>query len=583
MRTGCRSVPRLYNVVLASAIVSISVVVVPMVTGAAIVPPQNPPNNISPSPDYSGPCAAKSGVTSACPLGLSTLDADRSVEGVGPMSLPSDFASLTSAQQIFVLANLERVDRSLSPIVSLSSNLNSYAQAGAQGDTDPSFPPNTQDGGSNWASGNIFSSDALWMYEDGWNGADTINEDCSSPTAPGCWGHRDNILGSYPAPALMGAGYVASGGGSVAELFVGDDTNDTPSFTWSEVTQDLPVGISVASINDAVLPGATQSTTVQLWASGEAMDISLKVSGENGTFSLNSSQCSLGAGASCEVNVTFAPPTLGTFNATLLATGPNGTQSVPLQGIASPGYRLVGADGGLYSFGGASFLGSTGGSHLNRPIVGMADDTGSSGYWLVATDGGIFSFGAPFYGSTGGTRLNRPIVGMAATPDGGGYWLVASDGGIFSFGSAHFYGSTGSTHLNRPIVGMASTPDGGGYWLVASDGGIFSFGDAHFYGSTGSTHLNRPIVGMASTPDGGGYWLVASDGGIFSFGDAQFYGSTGSTPLNKPIAGIAAAPNGGGYWLVASDGGIFSFGDASFLGSAGGTALNAPVVGMAIG
>jgi hypothetical protein len=53
----------------------------------------------------------------------------------------------------------------------------------------------------------------------------------------------------------------------------------------------------------------------------------------------------------------------------------------------------------------------------------------------VAADGGIFSFGdATFYGSTGGTPLNRPIVGMTAVPSGGvGYWLVAADGGVFPF------------------------------------------------------------------------------------------------------------------------------------------------------
>ena len=141
---------------------------------------------------------------------------------------------------------------------------------------------------------------------------------------------------------------------------------------------------------------------------------------------------------------------------------------------------------------------------------------------------------AGYYGSTGGLHLNKPIVGMAATPDGGGYWLVASDGGVFSFGDATFYGSTGGFTLNKPIVGMATTPDGGGYWLVASDGGVFSFGDATFYGSTGSMVLNKPIVGMAATPDGGGYWLVASDGGVFSFGDATFYGSTGGLTLAAP-------------------------------------------------
>ncbi|MGH9075906.1 MAG: sialidase family protein, partial [Acidimicrobiales bacterium] len=58
-----------------------------------------------------------------------------------------------------------------------------------------------------------------------------------------------------------------------------------------------------------------------------------------------------------------------------------------------------------------------------------------AGYHLVASDGGIFSYGdASFFGSAGAQVLNKPIVGMAATPDGGGYWLVASDGGIFSYG-----------------------------------------------------------------------------------------------------------------------------------------------------
>jgi hypothetical protein len=203
-------------------------------------------------------------------------------------------------------------------------------------------------------------------------------------------------------------------------------------------------------------------------------------------------------------------------------------------------------------------------------------------YWLVASDGGIFSFGgAPYYGSTGGTVLNKPVVGMAATHDGGGYWLVASDGGVFSYGDAHFYGSTGSMVLNKPIVGMAATPDGGGYWLVASDGGIFSFGDAHFYGSTGSIVLNQPVVGMAATPSGNGYWLVASDGGIFSYGDANFHGSTGSIVLNKPIVGMITGPGGAGYFLVASDGGIFSFGTAPFYGSLGGLSLKHPIVAAA--
>ena len=45
----------------------------------------------------------------------------------------------------------------------------------------------------------------------------------------------------------------------------------------------------------------------------------------------------------------------------------------------------------------------------------MAATPDGDGYWLVASDGGIFAFGdATFHGSTGGTPLNEPIVGMAA-------------------------------------------------------------------------------------------------------------------------------------------------------------------------
>jgi hypothetical protein len=85
----------------------------------------------------------------------------------------------------------------------------------------------------------------------------------------------------------------------------------------------------------------------------------------------------------------------------------------------------------------------------------MVNDTNSGGYWEVASDGGVFSFGgAPFFGSTGAIALNAPIVGMAETSDGSGYRMVASDGGVFSF-SAPFLGSMGGTVLNAPVVGMS--------------------------------------------------------------------------------------------------------------------------------
>jgi hypothetical protein len=251
---------------------------------------------------------------------------------------------------------------------------------------------------------------------------------------------------------------------------------------------------------------------------------------------------------------------------------------------SSQGLTVSGSDGGVFTFGAATFYGSLGGTHLNAPIVGMADTPDGGGYWLVARDGGVFTFGdAGFYGALGGTHLNAPIVGMATTPDGGGYWLVGSDGGVFSGGDATFYGSLGGTHLNAPIVGMAATPDGGGYWLVASDGGVFTFGDATFEGALGGTHLNAAIVGMAPTPDGLGYWLVASDGGVFSGGDAAYAGSLPAQGIlhAAPVMGMAVTPDGNGYWLIGSDGAVYSYGDATFLGSLSGVRLAGPLRSVA--
>lgn len=216
------------------------------------------------------------------------------------------------------------------------------------------------------------------------------------------------------------------------------------------------------------------------------------------------------------------------------------------------------------------------------PLIGIAPTPSGDGYWVGAADGGVFNFGsAAFLGSLGDIELVQPIVGIAAHPSEEGFWMVASDGGVFAFGDVGFYGSLGDLVLDEPIVGMAVHPNGLGYWLVASDGGVFAFGSASFNGSMGGIPLKEPVVGMAAHPGGGGYWLVASDGGIFTFGDASFLGSTGAITLDQPIVAMAARAGGDGYWLGAADGGVFTFGEAEFVGSAAGTDRLEPVVGMA--
>ena len=159
---------------------------------------------------------------------------------------------------------------------------------------------------------------------------------------------------------------------------------------------------------------------------------------------------------------------------------------------------------------------------LNKPVVGMAATPSGNGYWLVASDGGIFSYGdASFYGSTGSLVLNKPIVGMITGPGGAGYFLVASDGGIFSFGTAPFYGSLGGLTLKHPIVAAAATPTGNGYWFTDTAGLVSNFGSADYYGSAPSP-LFRPIVGMAEAPGSTGAFV----GGTYPSGSYGYDIST---------------------------------------------------------
>ena len=241
------------------------------------------------------------------------------------------------------------------------------------------------------------------------------------------------------------------------------------------------------------------------------------------------------------------------------------------------GYWEVAADGGIFTYGDASFQGSLGGQPLWSPVVGLAGTPDGGGYREVQANGVVSSFGdaSPLSSSSNGLRA----VGIAA-PSNGLYEEAFSGGQVLKQAGTFSTFSGAIANLNAPVEGISAAHDGTA-WLVASDGGVFGVDGAPFFGSMGGQRLNAPIVGIAATPDGGGYWLAASDGGVFSFGDAVFYGSMGGLRLNAPVVGMAATPDGFGYWLVAADGWVFSFGDATFLGSMGGQHLNAPIVGIA--
>jgi hypothetical protein len=137
--------------------------------------------------------------------------------------------------------------------------------------------------------------------------------------------------------------------------------------------------------------------------------------------------------------------------------------------------------------------------------VGIAVTSTGRGYWLVGADGGVFAFGdAPFLGSLGATRLKTRIVAMAATTSGRGYWLADGGGTAIGFGDAPTL-TIGDVALARPIT-AAATSSRAGLWPLGADGGAFALGDAPFFGASPSA--DRTTTAVALVPFARGYWIV---------------------------------------------------------------------------
>lgn len=193
------------------ALLKIAAAILFAVTGTS--PLSNPHRSIPPDAAFVVACEGVTKATPGCTsAALKDIDSARAIEGLGPLKLPVNYATLPFDKQLVAVANAERSARGLSSL-SESRPYDQLALAGARNDTDPIGPPG-KGWGSNWAGGvaDPVAADYLWMYDDG---PDSPNGDCPQAGAPGCWGHRDNILG--PGWTAMGVGHDQA---SVAELFV---------------------------------------------------------------------------------------------------------------------------------------------------------------------------------------------------------------------------------------------------------------------------------------------------------------------------------------------------------------------------
>ncbi|MDE3064292.1 MAG: hypothetical protein KGJ36_01300 [Acidobacteriota bacterium] len=281
-----RAVPRVATRLRGAAVAALALAswLAPATAGATgTLPPANPPANIAPVPDFlsSGSCT-QSGTAFTCAnpcvsvrlvkavahlvfptyddsaacvaFFLRSLDAARASEGLGPLTLPTNWSSLTIPEQLFVVADLERVDRGLPPYLGLNAKLSATARAAARSGRDPlaaagffeARDRGTPAYGSTWASGySALGADYVWMYDDGWGGPMTPNRACTSAGAHGCWGHRDELLGADPGfnPGVglacttceMGAGFALfHHGGAFADLVERPAGPPPPMyFTWA--------------------------------------------------------------------------------------------------------------------------------------------------------------------------------------------------------------------------------------------------------------------------------------------------------------------------------------------------------------
>ncbi|MHB1511444.1 MAG: hypothetical protein ACYCZ8_18225 [Acidimicrobiales bacterium] len=205
-----------------------------------------------------------------------------------------------------------------------------------------------------------------------------------------------------------------------------------------------------------------------------------------------------------------------TFTTGQLPSAPSGGQQ---------GYVWVNPAGEVVTYGDVSFYGDlytegyTGlsGRHpLPSRIVGASPLANGRGYYLVAADGSVYSFGAaPFLGSMYGRYANGTITGIAVAP-GRGYYLVSSRGSVWNFG-APFFGSRRGLYVNGTITGIAVAP-GRGYYLVSSRGSVWNFG-APFFGSLRGRAPHTSLMGIWVNANGTAYILFDEHGRSFGFAE----------------------------------------------------------------
>ena len=204
----------------------------------------DPPQSVSPAPDYPNACAPVGADTSSpcLRITLDAIDAARAAEGLGPWRCPSDFPRLTVPEQLFVAIDRERVDRGLAPFTGLATALDAAAEQGADDGASAPRPGRAYAAANTEWIGDVdngLDADFQWMYDDG-----------PDSGVPGCSDSQTRAAGPTGR---------SSSTGSVSHLVMGaafDPTGDT--------SQGDQGGSSLAAILAAVTAPGRRRDTIPL-------------------------------------------------------------------------------------------------------------------------------------------------------------------------------------------------------------------------------------------------------------------------------------------------------------------------------
>jgi hypothetical protein len=268
--TGALRRTAVASVVVASTLVLAGALVPVMAAAKTPNPLADPTSNTAPSQRFLNACRDMGTSTAAnrrCDkAALRDFDAVRKKEGLGPMTLPRDFASLSVPGQLLAISDVERVDRGRRAVLGMTKSLNKLAQQGANNDEDPPFPspfPGSA-GGGNWAGAgsSVLLDDFYWMYDDGLG---SFNGDCTQSNQSGCWGHRHDILNAYDPRVVMGAAvaYNTQWGTSMTEEFIGGDSTDKVNVapSWHTIAATFPPRLALSASRTTVPAGHAVTLT----------------------------------------------------------------------------------------------------------------------------------------------------------------------------------------------------------------------------------------------------------------------------------------------------------------------------------